>query len=310
MSEFLDDQSEQDLIQQMLDKIYPILNDKNGGFYLPTFVRNSKYDPYDLPVKWSWNLTDSNSIDTAGIICQDVAINDNTYPCTPATDSYILDPSVTVTLSLTDVVIAGLSNIFTQRPTVAADGVTVTQIVELSTLTPPPYPPPTTPSVTVGGNFVLTLNCCCSADKKTCVTGTSSQQTGTGTFLATIPNPKDTVKTPTMAALTFVIEQISPGVLTIKATNVAFTLPVNQDGNQSIFVDINITSTGEQESYNQLAENAFNSASGIQTLLTDVNQQLNTESALGQFSDVITNEIDGYLKQNHMYPFNSPSFAI
>jgi hypothetical protein len=131
-----------------------------------------------------------------------------------------------------------------------------------------------------------------------------------GTFLATIPNPADQITTPTTGTIVFVIDQLSPGVLTIRATSVTFALPVNKQGNPSILITINITSAGDVPEFNTLAEEAFNSAQGINQIMINLNGALNTSSALQQFSTVITNEIDGYLKQNHMYPFNNPTLAI
>jgi hypothetical protein len=309
MSEFFDTDSEQDLIQQLLDKIYPSLNDPNSSFYLPNLVKSQGYDPYIVPGGWPWTITDSTTLNLANTICLDIAVGDNNWPCSAASIPYKLDPSVALQLTLNGtppdpgLKISGLSNVVSERPTVASDGVTVTQVVQLSTISN------LAPAMTLTGSFVITLNCCCMQNND-CIQGTSQPQPGYGTFVATVPNPKDKIATPGTATVVFKITEIAPNVLTLEVESVTYALPVNTSGNPSIFVDIKITSAGDEVGFNNLAQEAFNSASGIATILSNLNNVLNEADALTKFQDIVTTEVDSYLKQNNLYPFNNPSLAL
>jgi len=295
--ELLDDPSNQQEIQQILDQVYPVLNDPSSNYYLPTFIRNNKYDPYDVSSPWTWNLNDPTTLSTAGTVCNDIANNDNTWPCTVATNAYILDPSIMPVLKLTNVVLSGFSNAVSERPVCQSDGVTIIQKVDFSTLGAPQPP-----QVTVTGSFELDLNCCCSTDHKTCLPSTSSPYVGTGTFLATIPSSSVTI--------TYSITDLAPNVLTITVSSVQLAVPNGSNGLPNIQITVKIVSAGDIPAFNNLANEAFNSQTGLDAVLSNTETFLNTTAALQLFGNIVTQEVDGYLQANHDYPFNNASLSI
>jgi hypothetical protein len=111
----------------------------------------------------------------------------------------------------------------------------------------------------------------------------------------------------------FTITQLSPGVLTLQAKSVKLSVP-NQPGSNpakpNMSVAIQITSAGNQAVFNNLAEEAFNSAESINTILNNANNELSSPSELTSFSKLVTGEVDDYLQGNHLYPFNNPSASI
>lgn len=297
MPEILDDPSNQQEIQQILDQVYPVLNDPSSSYYLPTFIRSNGYDPYNVTSPWTWNLNDATTLKTAGSACLDIAADDENYPCTVATNAYILDPTVMPVLKLTQVSLQGFSNAHSERPVCQSDGVTIIQTVDFSTLGPPQPA-----QVTITGNFELDLNCCCSQDKLSCLPSTSSQYKGTGTFLATIPSSSVTI--------TYSITDLAPNVLTIAVSKVVLNVPNGQGGLPNIQVTVHILSAGDVQAFNNLANEAFNSAAGLDTILANTQTFLNTADALQLFGKIVTDEVDGYLRANHDYPFNNPSLSI
>jgi hypothetical protein len=59
-----------------------------------------------------------------------------------------------------------------------------------------------------------------------------------------------------------------------------------------------------------MADKAFNSAQARTSIVNSINATLNQAANLQMISNLLTNVIDGYLKANHMYPFDQAAFAI
>lgn len=310
MAELLDNSSDQQTIQEMLDKLYPILNDPSQKYNLANFIKNNGYDPYNITNQWTWSTADSNAMALASTACGDIAINANTSPCASIKDYYISnpDPAAKPKLILSDIQIKGMSAVQSERPTVAADAVTITQVLDFSTLSP--YTP-----LTVSGKFTLDLNCCCSKDQSTCLPSTSQPYQGLGTFTATIPDPKHAPpagKASCSLKIIFKITQLSPGVLTLNAESVILMVPEmpHSRGMPNMYVSIEITSAGNQKTFNGLAQELFNSPESLTTILKNANSELGSQTELTQFSRLVTGEVDDYLKGNNLYPFNKPSLSI
>ncbi len=308
MAELLDDSSDQQTIQEMLDKLYPILNDPSQKYNLSSFIKNNGYDPYNISNQWTWSMSDSNAMQLVSTACGDIADNANTYPCASSNDYYIANPASTPQLILSSIQIQGMSAVQSERPTVASDAVTITQVMDFSTISP--YTP-----LTVTGNFTLNLNCCCSADQSTCLANTAAPYQGLGTFKAIIPNPKypPPVGQPSCSmTIVFKITQLSPGVLTLVAQSVVLTVPgmPNNKNMPNIDVSISITSAGNQKTFNNLAQELFNSQQSLDTILTNANNELGSQVELAQFSKLVTGEVDDYLKGNNLYPFNNSSLSV
>ena len=78
----------------------------------------------------------------------------------------------------------------------------------------------------------------------------------------------------------------------------------------NIDVSISITSAGNQKTFNNLAQELFNSQQSLDTILTNTNAELGSQAELSQFSNLVTGEVDDYLKGNNLYPFNNSSLSL
>jgi hypothetical protein len=291
--------SQQELIQSMLNTILPQFNAPGSSVYLPSYLQKSGYDPYSLKGGWNFGqITDPHFVALANSICGDIDMAGS--PC-PGTDTYIGAPAPPnyPTLNLVQVVINGFSNAFVKSLTAQADGVTVIGEIDLSTL--PNFPP----QVVINGLFTFTQFCCCSSDGKTCATAPKAE-VGQGTFQATIPASS--------VVVTAKITTLAKDNLTIGATNVAYNIPPKPSPgsgpNVSIVVDITSLNVKDRTNANQLANNAFNSATALQYILTQINAGANQSGTLELISNILTTQIDQYLQQNHMYPYNGALQAL
>lgn len=294
-------------IQQMLDSFYPQLNNPaSGNYYLPNFIANNHYDPYG-PFDWNiGQLTDKGLLEAAAAICPSIDINSS--PCGD-TASYITAaiPPNYPTLSIAQGAIGGLRNAVLLRPIAQPpDGMTINAEVDFGTLTNFPQP------ITIAGNFTFVNYCCCSNDGSSC-SGPPRPETGTGNFSATLPNPVTSPNARGKALMVFKITDLAPGVLNLAVQSVSFVPPLDGDGSVSMAMTINITSIpkgANPQSYSNQAEKAFNSAQARQTIIASINATLMQSGNLTTISKLLTNVIDGYLRDNHQYPFDGSSFAI
>ena len=291
---------DQQFIQQLLDNTYPILNDPNSSYYLPTFMKNNGYDPYG-PFNWNLSsLTDQKLIDAAATICPTISIA-STTPC--GKDLYYISfpPPPYPSLELNNCQITGMSNCVSERPIAGgSDGRQITIQMDFSTLTGGKYPA----QVTISGEFAFTQYCACSADG-TKVDGQAQPEVGRGTFAGTIPSSN--------LIIHFAITQLATNVLTLGVTSVAFNIPNDTDGGPKISISIDITSIPEganRESYNNVAMEAFQAPGSRTQILQQINVAMNLPSILEKVGSVLTAELDGYLKANNKYPFGSSLGAV
>jgi hypothetical protein len=297
-----------EFIQQMMDNLYPQLNTPGGPYYLPTFVQSSHYDPYG-PFAWALGqLTDPTLLDAASTICSSIDI----VACgTDPSFNYITAPIPPnyPTLSLAACYLGGMMNVVAERPMAQPpDGRNISMKVDFGTLSS--YPT----AITIGGNFTFTNFCCCSTDpnQKIC-SGQPQAQVGLGAFKATMPS----TKTPSArgnAVINFSITALAPGVLNMVVRSVQFNPPLLADGKTpSMDVTIDITSIpkgANRDSYNGVAQKAFGSAQAQQVIINQINTTMNEPGNLATISDILTKDIDGFLRANHMYPFDNAAVAL
>lgn len=297
--------STQQLIQSMLNSVLPTMNTPGTSYYLPTWVTTNGYDPYGATevMHWPVTLTDPTVLQTAASICAQIGMNGE--PCSDPDAFYIGAPGNSPVLvvggdNLGDLLISGFSNaVMSSMTSEASDPYTIYAQVYFSTL--PNYPSNTQ----ISGNFTFTEYCCCSDDQKTCIT-TPDAQTGSGTFTATINGSA-------IGSITFKITDLAPGVLTIGVQSVVFSVPLNADGNPAITITIDITSIPpnvNSQTYNDAAMEAFNSPQALFNIVTQMNAIMSQPTQLAAIGTILTQLVDGYLKNNHQYPFNAASLAL
>lgn len=299
-------------LQQLIDELYQELKDPNSSWYAPNLVLSNHYDPYTgIPynpsskgVNWDFGqMTDPDFVTNAASICPTIAIESGNdcvgYKAAPAPPHY-------PTLSLTDVVITGLSNVTVQPPVLGDDGVTLTTTVDFSQPSAGSNYPKV---VTLAGNFSLTIFCCCppaSNPRAPCESGaTIDTRTGSGTFSATIPASS--------ATLTCTINNVNnPGVIpTLTANKFVMTVPNKPDNsgpNMSITIDITSVPPNEQQGWNNQATKVFNNPQALAAILNQLNTQLNQSGDLQTLGDILTQQLDDYLRAHGLYPYPA-SFA-
>jgi hypothetical protein len=293
----------QQVIQDMLNSVLPTVNTPGGQYYLPTWIQTNGYDPYGKTeaMTWAVSLSDQAVIQTAASIC--AQIDQGGEPCSDPDAFYIAAPGTQPKLVLGgkpgDLLISGFSNAYMASMTSqASDPYTIIAVAQFSTL--PNY----APNAVISGVFTFTEYCCCSDDQKVCTT-TPDAQTGSGTFTATV-NGSAT------ATITFKITDLAPGVLTIGVQGVNIVPPM-KGGNPAITITIDITSIPKNvnsQTYNDAAMEAFNSSQGLNNIVSQMNAIMNQPAQLNAMGNILTQVIDGYLKNSHQYPFNTASLAL
>jgi len=294
----------QEVIQNMLNSVLPIINTPGTSYYLPTWVQANGYDPYgkDDGITWAVTLTDKTVLQTAASICAQLYQDENV--CKDPNAFYIAAPGNPPVLvaggkNKGDLLISGFSNaVMTSMTSQASDPYTIVAIVNFSTL--PNYPP----NGVISGKFTFTEYCCCSLDQKVCTTAPEAA-VGSGNFTAKIDGSAT-------ATITFKIIDLAPGVLTIGVQGINLVMPT-KNGNPAITITIDITSIPKgvnSKTYNDAAMEAFNSPQGLSNIASQMNHIMNQPVQLETMGDILTQVIDGYLKNSHQYPFNTASLAL
>jgi hypothetical protein len=276
--------SDQPIIQQMLDKLLPQLNTPPpppNPVYLPDIIKPT-YDPDNVGKLDLGTLTGQGGTQAARNLCKSVASTQGQMgiPVPGALPTLVLG-----SVSQQPVIATGLSNVkVTSLVSGGSDGHTITAQAAFGTLT-------------LAGSFTLTQQCCYTQDLKSC-SASMPLQVGTGTFTATIPSPT--------ATIVFQITQIAQGVLTIAAQSAALAAATSFN----ITVDITSVPPDLRQAWNQYAEEALSNSGTQASIVTSLNQFLNDPSRLSGLSATITQKVDDYLKQNHMYPFNGSFLSL
>ena len=300
----------QQYIQATLDSMKQMLNTSSptNSFYLPTWLTTPPhvYDPYgkDHAMIWAFSLSGKDMMAAASTICGDILTGDSSL-CPLFS---IGDPSLTPTLTLGgnspgDMLVSGFSNVSITTLEAVGSGIPMQINAELTFSTlmnAPQYP-------VVSGNFALVQHCCCSSDNVTCSSGGSSTPyTGTGTFTATV-NGSCT------AAVTAYITNLANNVLEFSVTEIVLSPPL-QNNIPNISTDVKIIDSNIPSkalpSYDNLAEEAFNSNEAKQMIISQINAVMNLEGQLSAMGAALTKIVDDYLQQNGKYPFGPMQSAM
>ena len=286
-----------DLVQKMLDKLWPELNDPVSGgkanpLYLPRIIQNQGYDPYSVG---SWTLGTVHVGGDAGTqICGPAGIeqNQNWIASTNTPDPYIVITSATLT---------GVSNIFANTATAVGSGYTIVADAQLSVLPTHPQSSGMTlaPEIKLAGFFELQQWCCVTTDFTTChaLPPPPGQQAGHGTFKATIPKSSGT--------MLLEIASLAPNVFQLGVSTVNYRV-------ETISFDAQITSvpSAQQQHWDSVANKALNSKEATKAVVSHINAVLNTSKERDRLAQALTKRIDQYLKDNHQYPFDNAYEAI
>jgi hypothetical protein len=299
-------QTLQQIIQGLLDKVRTMVNTPGNNYYLPTWIANNGYDPYGTKIAMNWGvtLTDPSVIEAASGVCGTVQIvKDN---C-PGGSLSMGAPNSNPTLVLGgdqpgDMLVSGGSNAYISS--LIADITNPYKINGHGSISS--LPPPLAQNLVVSGNFTFTQYCCCSNDNTTCIT-TPAAVVGTGTFKATMNGSPQ-------IGVSFEITKLAPNVLDIAVNGMTFTPPMKpgtQTPDITVTVDItNIPVGANRQSYNNMAEEAFNSSAALQNVSQQINAVMNDSGQLQFIGNLLTQVIDGYLRDNHQYPFGPAVLAL
>ncbi len=294
----------QEVVQNMLNSVLPVINTPGTSYYLPTWVQTNGYDPYGKAdgITWSVTLTDQTVIKTAASICAQLWQNGGV--CKDENAFYIAAPGNPPVLvaggkNPGDLLISGFANaVMASMTSQEGDPYTIVAVARFNTL--PNY----APNAVISGKFTFTEYCCCSLDQKVCTTAPEAA-VGSGVFTATIDGSAT-------ATITFGIIDLDPGVLTIGVDSVNLVMPT-KNGNPAITIKIDITSIPKgvnSKTYNDAAMEAFNSPQGLSNIAAQMNHIMNQPVQLETMGEILTGVIDGYLKNSHQYPFNAASLAL
>lgn len=293
------------IVQKMLNQVMGMINTPSttNPYYFPNWIKANGYDPYgeNKVMSWALSITDPTIVNQANAICPTIDIQGS--PC-PGIQDFIGVPQKYPQLTLGgpnagELIVTGATNSFMSSMSCDQNNaLSITAVMLLSTLQN--YPK----NIIITGDFTFIQYCCCSQDGNTC-SGPPVPEVGTGSFSATFNStPQITIN--------FNITQLSPGVLTIAVSKINF-VPNSGGGNPDISVAIDIKSipkTSKKDAYNKMAMAAFNSADGLNQLVQQINVVLNDPAQLSFMSNALTNVIDGYLRDNHQYPFDGSFLAV
>lgn len=153
----------------------------------------------------------------------------------------------------------------------------------------------------LAGSFTFFQNCCQapSGSSTACSPGVTEQNLqAEGTYTATIVSAA--------VQITLQITTLAPNVLVVVANAVTLTIAPTTD-NMQIAINITSVSDGNEDDYDQSAEQLFNQNSTLGTIVSSLQQQLQMPSNLTIFGQEMTTQLDQFLQQNHYYPYG-PAF--
>jgi len=298
-------QTLQQIIQDMLNKVVGMVNTPGNAYYLPDWIAKNGYDPYGAAIGMSWSvtLTDPSVIQAAAGVCPTVDIVKSVCDKGQSIGAPNTNPSLVLGSGQPGgMLVSGGRNAYVAS--LAADMNNPYLITGLGSISSLGSPLP--PALVISGDFKFTQYCCCSLDGKTCSQPAAAVD-GNGTFTATVNGTSQ-------IQINFKITNLAPNVLDIAVTGMMFTPPMKlgtQTPNITVKVDItNIPKGANRQSYNQMAENAFNSDAALQNVNQQINAVMNDPLQLTFIGNLLTKVIDGYLSDNHQYPFDGSSKSI
>lgn len=278
--------SDQSVIQQMLDKLKTQLNDPTSSIYLPTIIKNSGYDPF-VGTPWSMDqLPAPGGTLAAKNICTGVFQSQGEFgiptPTAPLPSLLVTDSTGTKGPTVT-----GASNmVVTSMTAGGADGRTINVQTYFSA------------DILVTGNFVLTQSCCQTVDHKTCADA-AEQEIGKGTAVATL----GVQQTPPPITVVQQISALAPGVLTFVVNSVQYSPDPNT-------FTIAAKVENLEPFWQQSVDEVLGSVQTKQAIIQQINVELVRSGFLTTLGEKLTTQIDQYLKDNHMYPFNSSFLSL
>lgn len=278
--------SDQAVIQQMLDKLKAQLNTPGSSIYLPTIIKSAGYDPF-VGTPWSMDqLPAPGGTVAAKNICTGVFQSRGQFgiptPTTPLPSLLVTDSTGAKGPTVT-----GASNmVVTSMTAGGSDGRTITVQTWFSA------------EIQVTGNFVLTQSCCQTSDHKTCADA-AEQEIGKGTAVATL----GVQQTPPPITVVQQISALAPGVLTFVVNSVNY----NPDPNT---FSISAKVENLEPFWQQSVDEVLGSVQTKQAIIQQINAQLVSSGFLTTLGNQLTTRIDQYLKDNHMYPFDSSFLSL
>jgi hypothetical protein len=263
------------LLATILTIVYSSASNPASSVYLPSAIlasTNPVLDPF--AAGGPLDLGNMNAINPQGgaNICATVG---------PVSELYINTPNTPLDLTVSEVVVTGLSNIIAAPPLVIQPASSETNqvfgLAALGTLAG------WSTQLGISGNYTLSLSCCpANSENPSTCGGPSSQYTGGGTFSATIASAAVsaavTVGTDENDQLTATVDQvflhIDPNI--VNPQNVVWTLTINADVNP-----VWITQ----------AQQDFDSSLVTGAIVSQIEASMNAPSALSSLSAILTNTI-------------------
>ncbi len=292
--------SEQQYIQNWLNQLYPNLTAN-----LPQLLKNGGFDPYGGPPPgggFAWDLgtiPGDAGVSAAQIVCGRVGAAQwpqEIWIPFPVSGSPSL-PSIQLSKSF-------------------VNGFSQVQIPPFNAQNPPAsgfYAPLDQDRVIIinatfannvlqlSGNFTFFQNCCQapSSSSSNCSPGVTEQNLqAEGTYTATVLTAS--------VQITLQITALAPNQLVVAANAVTLTIDPTTT-NMQIAINITSVSDGNEQDYDQSADQLFNQNSTIGTIVTSLQQQLQMPSNLQIFGQEMTSQLDTFLQQNNYYPYG-PAF--
>ena len=272
----------QPAVQQMLDNLWQTaLTNPNSAFYLPTLITKAGFAPSYSAGSWPvGTITGAGGTQIAQNLCMDTAaFGQNSIP----------PPGALPDLELSEIVIHNLSAVTMPSAPVSSgpDGLTITAVIVFN-------------NIQIAGNFVLTQQCCLTADLKTCEPNTTLPQVGKGTFTLTLGGNST-------ATAVAVISALAPNTLTITTNSIAYVVDYTQ---MTASVDItNIPDSEHRAKWNAQAEKAFNYQPAQEVMVAAMNTDLGGDGPKKQIGEQLTSDIDSYLQSTHHTPTTARSEA-
>ena len=253
--------------------LYKAAINPSSSAYLPKVISsatNPTLEPYTVSGDWNLGNVESSVPGAANIICGGIST---------AHQSEIATPNSEVTLDLTNIKIAGISN--AQPLPMLAVNTSVEAMAIIGQVADWPH------KFVISGDFSLQVYCCPTVNFSTC-SGPSNQYTGSGTFSGAIA----------AAAIGALMTLSTDGNELVATMN---SLYLRTDPNainpQNFLITVDITSipAGNRSYWNQQAENLFNSPQAADAIADKIQYQINQPRVLNTLSDVITEALQGIL---------------
>lgn len=262
------------LLALVASVLYRNAVDPKSSWYLPTTISqaaNPVLDPYDAG---GWGMDDVGQwYPAAGAtICGSIGASENKYE--------IQTPNTPVKLDLANIKISGTSNLL-PVPMLTVNN-TVFGMVACNAVKDWPK------TLTVSGNFALTVSCCEGKRGTPGCIGDSSTSTGSGTFAARFA-------TATVAVSVTVTASGDKLVATVDAVYFRCDPNVNNPNNITFDIDITSIPAGKREDWNNMVAGIFNSPQATSAIVDQVRTRLNRDQVRARLSEIVTAAIQKIL---------------